>query len=521
MSSRLSVRTRLLLAFGLLAVLFLATGATSWWQFRAQIQAKAAADAGIDALIACQQEVEHVRLMAFRFLGTKRPEEMEAIERQLGSELPALVARAEAAGLKAARLDTLAASYAPVIALHKDFKTAKALQEIYQASQTAHDAAVEALTGALERRRAEEAMAQRERGRRLTTIIAISSAIAVVIALLSGYTIYRFLRGRITALSAAINATAAGDLSRTLARLGDDELARLGDGVRAMQEQLRGAVGSIRDESQQLGREAETLLGTAGAAAASGEENRTLSSSAAGEVGTVLKGFEAISSAVTEMQSSVGEIARNAGEVAARSQDVNRRTRDVGASIQRLNEVFTKVETNVGAIEGINQQINLLALNATIEAARAGDAGRGFAVVANEVKLLSVRTGDANKQIAATIAELRGDLTATTQAVQEIVAGIEAISAAQATVAAAVEEQNATTSEIGRAVEQVVVAGSAARDHIAQVVASAAGAAGHADTTATAARSLRALAERLRAVVARFNVADPPTSAPPGAKESP
>ena len=38
-------------------------------------------------------------------------------------------------------------------------------------------------------------------------------------------------------------------------------------------------------------------------------------------------------------------------------------------------------------------QTSLLALNAAIETARVGENGRGFAVVAEEVRKLSLRTG--------------------------------------------------------------------------------------------------------------------------------
>ncbi|CAG7655919.1 Methyl-accepting chemotaxis protein McpC [Paenibacillus allorhizosphaerae] len=78
----------------------------------------------------------------------------------------------------------------------------------------------------------------------------------------------------------------------------------------------------------------------------------------------------------------------------------------VSLSMTTLSESSVPISHMVGAISDISAQTNVLALNASIEAARAGVHGRGFAVVAEEIRLLSLQTGESAKRIGGIVASL-------------------------------------------------------------------------------------------------------------------
>lgn len=72
---------------------------------------------------------------------------------------------------------------------------------------------------------------------------------------------------------------------------------------------------------------------------------------------------------------------------------------EVVDSLNSLSERISAIKKLLDEVDSISEQTNLLALNAAIEAARAGDVGRGFSVVADEVRSLSLRSGEFSRLI--------------------------------------------------------------------------------------------------------------------------
>jgi methyl-accepting chemotaxis protein len=75
--------------------------------------------------------------------------------------------------------------------------------------------------------------------------------------------------------------------------------------------------------------------------------------------------------------------------------------------MDKLNLQANNIESILGTVNGISEQINLLALNAAIEAARAGEEGRGFSVVAEEVRKLAEQSHQSNLQISNILGDIK------------------------------------------------------------------------------------------------------------------
>ena len=135
---------------------------------------------------------------------------------------------------------------------------------------------------------------------------------------------------------------------------------------------------------------------------------------------------------------------------------------ELTASMHTITKASEETQKIVKTIDEIAFQTNLLALNAAVEAARAGEAGAGFAVVADEVRNLAMRAAEAAKNTAAlidgTVTKIREGAqlaTVTNEAFSEIAGSTAKSSALVGEIAGASREQAQGIGQLNQAMSQM------------------------------------------------------------------
>jgi methyl-accepting chemotaxis protein len=344
---------------------------------------------------------------------------------------------------------------------------------------------------------------------------------AVLAAVMTVFLAWLLTRSIITPLNRALQAAeeiAGGNLTKHILVDGKDEPARLLAALLVMQQNLRKTIEQISGSATQLASAAEELsMVTDDASRGLQQQNNEI---------------EQAATAVNEMTAAVEEVARNAvstSEASAQSNQTAREGRDrVVETVSAIQAMTQDVQTTTVLVEGlavqgrdigkvldvirsIAEQTNLLALNAAIEAARAGEAGRGFAVVADEVRALAHRTAQSTSEIEQMVAGIQNGTgqavqsmllnTTRTQstlelaraagvALEQITVAISQINERNLVIASASEEQAQVSREVDRNLVNI-------RDLATQ---SAAGA----NQTSAASNELSRLAIDLNGMVSKF-----------------
>lgn len=320
---------------------------------------------------------------------------------------------------------------------------------------------------------------------------------------------------------------ADGDLTVHLEPKRDDNIGHLYQGFNTAVANLRHLCSQVKETVRSTAQAVTQITSNTEALAAGTQEQ----SAQAGEVAaaveemaqTIIQNADNAGQTAAAAASN-GQVAQEGGQIVQQTVEKIRQIADVvgqsAETVERLGESSAAIGEIVAVINDIADQTNLLALNAAIEAARAGDQGRGFAVVADEVRKLAERTTGATKQIAEMINTIQAETSQAVQAMnhgrEEVADGIKLaddagealhriVSETQGVVdmvdhiAAANQQQSLASEEISRSVEAISTISTESAQGVMDIARSS--------------ESLGQLTEKLRGLVAHFEIDRAPRSA--------
>ncbi len=290
---------------------------------------------------------------------------------------------------------------------------------------------------------------------RSLSVLAGVLILLVLISLLVWVGIRRILLHPLNYLITHIRGIADGDLTRELQVSSRNEMGKLAESLRDMQQSLAETVQSVRQS-------ADTIYSGAGEIVAGNNDLSSRTEQQASALEQTAASMEQLTATVkqnAENARQAKQLALNASETAQKGgkvvDNVVKTMHEIAGSSQKIADI-------TGVIDGIAFQTNILALNAAVEAARAGEQGRGFAVVAGEVRNLAQRSAQAAKEIKGLIDDSvnRVDVGSTLvesagETMSEIVNSVTRVTDIMGEIASASDEQSRGIEQVADAVAEM------------------------------------------------------------------
>ena len=229
------------------------------------------------------------------------------------------------------------------------------------------------------------------------------------------------------------------DLMETVGRLSDR--GALVDRLRATSNVLGEVAGDLSEKSES-------------AVAAVGEQSAAITQS------SVM--MEKISATAAVLADTVQSVAGAAERTDTTMREMEEKVQVIASRTLSLGERAQKIGEILELINAIADQTKMLALNAKIEAARAGRAGAGFAVVAAEVAKLAERSARSSDSIAALVAGVQDETSATVMATEQGTIQVEEVRKLMESTLGMVREsigtakqQKSATAELDEGLQQI------------------------------------------------------------------
>ncbi|MFG6433691.1 methyl-accepting chemotaxis protein [Roseateles sp. LYH14W] len=283
-------------------------------------------------------------------------------------------------------------------------------------------------------------------------LLAVGCAVVIVLSLFAAFAITRSIVVPLNQAVAAINDVAQGNLDAEVAVETHDEFGKLLQAIAAMQGGLRTLGASVRQGADSLSlASAEIAQGNHSLSSRTETQASAPQQTAASmeQLGVTVRQNADNAGQANELAQAASAVAARGGQVVAQAVDT---MRGISESSKRIADI-------TAVIDGIAFQTNILALNAAVEAARAGEQGRGFAVVAGEVRALAQRSAEAAKEIKQLIGDsvtrVETGVSQVSEAgstMQDVAASIDRVTAIMSEISSASAEQSEGVGQVGGAV---------------------------------------------------------------------
>jgi methyl-accepting chemotaxis protein len=274
---------------------------------------------------------------------------------------------------------------------------------------------------------------------------------------------------------------ADGDIAGDVA-LGDrkDEIGQMADAFGTMIKGQRDVLRQVSEAAARIAAAANQIYAATQEQQAAGAQQ----SAAVQEVGQTMQSLLASASHIAD---SAQGVLGNAEKTRETTDATARRITELSGHAGRIQEILE-------VIRDIADRSDLLALNASLEATRAGEAGRSFSLVATEMRRLAERVTASVEDVKSLVADVRGSGASTVVATEENRKLAEGTTESARQITMVTQQQRSATEQVSQSMRDFsnVIAHSVAATHQLR----------------ESAETLKAEAERLASVVARFRVDD-------------